>query len=70
MTRSTKSMPKLTDSAADRLAWERKAIEKAREDIRLGHCIPDEEVDALLERFVNGSGPIPLSEQVIKTARD
>ncbi len=41
-----------------RLAWEGQQIEEAREDLRAGRFIADEDMDAWLDRFVSGE-PLP-----------
>ncbi len=41
-----------------RLAWESRQIEEAREDLRAGRFIADEDVDAWLDRLVSGE-PLP-----------
>ena len=41
-----------------RLAWEHQQIEEAREDLRAGRFIADEDVDAWLDRLVSGE-PLP-----------
>lgn len=42
-----------------RLAHERELIEEAREDVRAGRVIHDEDVDAWLDLFVRGE-PLPM----------
>jgi hypothetical protein len=39
---------------AARLAWESRQLDEAREDLRAGRVIADEDVDDLLDRFVRG----------------
>ena len=46
---------------AARLAHERALLDEAREDVRAGRVIADEDVDAWLDRFVRGE-PLPMPE--------
>ncbi len=46
---------------AGRLVHERALLDEAREDVRTGRVIADENVDAWLERFVRGKS-LPLPE--------
>ena len=44
-----------------RLARERALLDEAREDVRAGRVIADEDVDAWLHRFTRGE-PLPMPE--------
>ena len=51
---------------AARLAHERALLDEAREDVRAGRVIADEDVDAWLDRFARGE-PLPLSETAVSS---
>lgn len=46
---------------AARLAHERALLDEAREDVRAGRVIADEDVDAWLDRFVRDE-PLPMPD--------
>lgn len=54
---------------AARLAWERRQIDEAREDVRAGRVITGADVDDLLDRFVRGE-PLPEAEALPPSRSD